>query len=151
MSLKPCLVCGEPSDETRCVEHRIDHRLAKDEHRGSARSREYDAAWDRLSRKARRLQQFCLDCGTTSNLSADHLPSAWERVAEGKPLRLSDVEVVCSDCNAARGSSRPGSDRAQADLRTGGVDPLKPACGPPGQADNPLHTPQGYATEDVTP
>lgn len=151
MSLKPCIQCGVPSPETRCEDHRIEHLAAKDEHRGSARSREYDAAWDRLSRKARRLQPFCSDCLTTQNLTADHKPSAWVRKAEGKPLRLSDVVVLCNDHNAARGSSRPGSARAQAALRNGGVDPLESACGPPGQADNPLHTPQGYLTEGVTP
>ena len=151
MSNRPCLVCGEPSDETRCVEHRIEHRRQRDEHRGSAHERGYTSAWSRLSVKARKLQPFCLDCGTTTNLSADHKPEAWQRVAEGKPLRLQDIDVTCRDCNAARGSSRPGSDRAQADLRTGGVDPLESAYGPPGQAENPLHTPQGYAAEGVTP
>lgn len=111
MSLKPCIQCGEPSSETRCIEHRIEHATAKDEHRGNRHARGYTSAWDRLSIKARKLQPFCLDCGTTTSLTTDHLPSAWARIAEGKPLRLTDVEVVCNDCNAARGSSRPGSDR----------------------------------------
>jgi hypothetical protein len=39
----------------------------------------------------------------------DHLPSAWERRAQRKPLRLKDIEVVCGECNRARGSSRPES------------------------------------------
>lgn len=154
MSLKPCIVCGEPSDETRCSDHRIDHALAKDERRGSARARGYGSAWDRLSRKARKLQPFCLDAHLSpcsGPLTTDHKPEAWQRVAEGKPLRLSDVEVVCDGHNAARGSSRPGSERARAALTSGGVDPLESVYGPPGQAQNPLHTPQGYAAEGVTP
>lgn len=75
--------------------------------RGSARDRGYDAAWDRLSKRARALSPFCEDCGTTENLTTDHKPSAWERKAEGKPIRLADVAVVCGPCNSRRGSSRP--------------------------------------------
>jgi len=78
MTLRPCLDCGEPTALTRCPEHRG-----------------YDAEWDRLSRRARRLQPWCSDCGSTEDLQADHLPSAWERRAQRKPLRLKDIEVVC--------------------------------------------------------
>lgn len=140
MSMKPCIEpgCGEPSDETRCEDHRIDHRVAKDERRGSAQSRGYDAAWQRLSKRARKMQPFCLDCGTTANLSADHKPEAWQRVAEGKPLRLTDVEVVCSDCNARRGSSRPGSRRALEAATSRGDDPSSTVCLPPGKARSQL-------------
>lgn len=108
--MKPCIECGELSDEGRCEEHRPSAVSL----RGlSARERGYDAAWDRLSRRARTLQPWCSDCGTEDNLTADHLPSAWARGARGLPLRLRDVEVVCGDCNVRRGSSRPGSERAR--------------------------------------
>ena len=67
---KPCIVCGQPCQTGRCPEHALK--------RGSRPSRAigYDTAWDRLSRRARTLQPFCTDCGTTHNLTADHLPSA---------------------------------------------------------------------------
>lgn len=58
------------------------------------------------------MQPWCSDCGTGEHLAADHLPSAWVRKAQGLPLRLADVDVVCNDCNVRRGSSRPGSARA---------------------------------------
>lgn len=107
--LRPCIVCGELSEGSRCEE--CSPRPAA--LRGSSPDqRGYDAAWRRLSRRARQLQPFCLDCGSEDDLTADHLPSAWERKAAGLPLRLVDVEVVCNGCNAARGSSRPGSARA---------------------------------------
>lgn len=73
----------------------------------------YDAAWDRLSKRARALQPWCSDCGTKERLTADHLPSAWERKEKGLPLRLVDVDVVCGPCNTRRGSSRPGAARAE--------------------------------------
>jgi len=92
MTLRPWLDCGEPTALSRCPEHRG-----------------YDAEWDRLSRRARRLQPWRSDCGSTEDLQADHLPSAWERRAQRKPLRLKDIEVVCGECNRARGSSRPES------------------------------------------
>lgn len=108
MSLKPCLDCGEPTDRPRCPEHTVDTKA-------SARRRGYTSQWDKTSRRARRAQGFCSDCGSTERLQADHLPSAWERQAAGKPLRLGiDVEVVCNVCNVKRGSARPGHTRGAA-------------------------------------
>lgn len=108
MTLRPCLTCGEPCAGPRCPDHTVDPKLP-------AADRGYDAAWQRLSKRARRLQPFCLDCGATEDLQADHLPQAWERKAAGKPLRLADVEVVCSPCNRARGAARgPSATRGDA-------------------------------------
>lgn len=100
---KPCIECGEPSTSTRCPEHRKQHwnKLA-----GSSRARGYDATWDKISERARRLQPWCSDCGAMEELQADHLPSAWKRKAAGKPIRLADDDVVCPACNTRRGSSR---------------------------------------------
>lgn len=125
--LKPCLSCGLPSDQSRCPEHRPkdtrDHR-----------ARGYDAAWDRLSQRARRLQRFCSDCGATSDLQCDHTPEAWQRKAEGKPIRLRDVDVCCGKCNRRRGSARPGTTR---------VAPQTPAPAPDGKARRRLLFPFG--------
>ena len=101
---RPCLTCGEPTPGSYCTEHdpgQWHHAEA------SARARGYDTAWARLSKRVRRLQPFCTLCGATANLQADHLPSAWERKAAGKPIRLRDVRVLCGRCNVDAGSSRP--------------------------------------------
>ena len=104
--MKPCIECGTPSPESRCDEHQLKDTRDK-------RERGYDWHWDQLSRRARRLQPFCTDCGRTDNLQLDHLPSAWERKAKGLRIRLGvDAEVVCGPCNVDRGSARPGSARA---------------------------------------
>lgn len=98
--LKPCLACGEPSPGTYCPGHRPDTKAP-------AAQRGYDHAWNKLSKRARRLQPFCRDCGATEDLQLDHLPSAWERRAKGQRIRLGvDAEVVCGPCNRARGAAR---------------------------------------------
>lgn len=107
--MQPCLECGEVSDQARCEQHRPSPTTL----RGlSPKQRGYDEAWRRLSQRARAVQGFCSDCGTTEQLTADHKPEAWRRKAAGLEIRLADVDVLCGPCNLRRGSSRPGSQRA---------------------------------------
>lgn len=98
--MRPCLECGEPADGPRCPDH------TRHQPKPSARSRGYNSAWDQLSRRARKLQPWCTDCGSTEDLQADHLPEAWERHNAGQPIRLQDIEVCCGPCNRARGNRR---------------------------------------------
>lgn len=110
MTLRPCLVCGEPAEGPRCGVHAT--------RKPPPAARGYDAAWARLSKRARRLQPFCLDCGATEDLQADHTPEAWHRKAEGKAIRLADVDVVCGPCNRRRGAAR-GSAVTRGDAPSG--------------------------------
>ena len=105
MTWKPCIVCGEPAAYERCYEHRLPSRQTS-----SAHSRGYDAAWVKLSKRARRLQPWCSDCHTTEDLTCDHTTEAWVRKAKGLPIRLEDVDVVCRSCNTRRGRARPTGD-----------------------------------------
>lgn len=66
----------------------------------------YDYRWRQLSKKARRLQPFCTDCGSPEDLTADHTEQAWQRYYAGKTVRLQDIDVVCRSCNSARGKAR---------------------------------------------
>lgn len=130
MTLTACLDCGEPCVGPRCPEHTVDTKP-------TAHARGYDAAWTRLSKRARRLQPFCTDCGSTEDLQCDHTPQAWARKAAGKPIRLRDVQVLCGPCNRAAGAARGRSatrGHAPAD-RT-----REPAVRP-----NPSYTPAGIA------
>ena len=111
MTMTPCLECGEPSNGPRCDEHR---RPAASR---PSRAAGYDTAWDRLSRRARKLQPFCSDCGTRDDLTTDHSPEAWKRKERGLAIRLEDVSVVCRACNSRRGAARTrgeGADKSQA-------------------------------------
>lgn len=109
MPLKPCLNCGEPSDASRCEECALEIRRAEDRRRGArGQDRAYwTPQWRSLSRRARRIQPFCSDCGATTDLQADHSPEAWRRYYAGKTIRLQDIDVVCGPCNRARGRARP--------------------------------------------
>lgn len=107
MTLSPCLDCGEPVVASRCNDcTRVEER-AQPDRKSSATSRGYDWTWTKLSRRARRLQPFCSDCGATKDLQTDHSEEAWRRKAVGLPVRLADVEVVCGPCNRTRGAQRP--------------------------------------------
>ncbi|CAG7845783.1 hypothetical protein USB125703_02058 [Pseudoclavibacter triregionum] len=106
MTFKPCIECGEPSERSRCDEH----QLPSTPHKLNSNARGYDQTWRLLSERARRLQPWCTDCGTTDDLTCDHSEQAWIRRHQGKPIRLRDVDVVCRSCNARRGRARPTGD-----------------------------------------
>ena len=129
----PCMDCGTPCSGTRCGQcakndQRVTNRSRLRQSRKKAASaRGYDHAWTKLSRRARERQPFCSDCGATEDLQADHSPEAWIRKAQGRVLRLRDIDVVCGPCNRARGCQRPSQTpggrppRAGARLLQGGA------------------------------
>ncbi|GJF17744.1 hypothetical protein NGTWS0302_16910 [Mycolicibacterium cyprinidarum] len=129
--MKPCLDCGTPSTGSRCPEHTVDTKPTAT-HRG------YDAAWKRLSKRARRLQPFCTHCGSTADLQTDHTPQAWARKAAGKPLRLQDVQVLCGPCNRVAGAARGHT-------ATRGDNPTD-SHGHPGGSRGARYTPLGGVT-----
>lgn len=117
MTLRPCLDCGIPADGPRCTEHTIDTKAP-------AGARGYDGAWKRLSKRARKLQPFCLECGSTEDLQTDHTPEAWQRRAAGKPIRLEDVQVLCGPCNRAAGAARGHTATRGQSPTASAIDPL---------------------------
>lgn len=106
-----CIDCGTvtPAGNARCDTCRrgsIRHRIRKHSKKTAPQDRGYDAQWKRLSARARKLQPFCTDCGTTHDLQADHTPEAWDRKERGLAVRLQDIDVVCAPCNRKRGAAR---------------------------------------------
>lgn len=113
MISRPCLSCGAViRSGSRCDSCRKSNERQRDRSgrthspKASPKARGYDQAWRRLSERARKLQLFCTDCGSTRDLQADHTPEAWARHDRGLPIRLEDIEVVCAPCNRARGAAR---------------------------------------------
>jgi 5-methylcytosine-specific restriction protein A len=97
MTFTPCIVCGEPSPRTRCNQHDLSNPTYNP-NRATPRERGYDTtAWRKLSKKAREAQPWCSECGTTQDLTTDHL--RW-------PARtLRDVQVLCRTHNSAKGAA----------------------------------------------
>lgn len=106
----PCLDCGQLATGSRCTDcqERLDSLRAPNlpRVRESPEARGYDSRWRRLSKRARRAQPFCSDCGSTRDLQADHTPEAWRRKSKRLAIRLQDIDVVCGACNRARGAAR---------------------------------------------
>ena len=111
VTLRPGIECGEPNEAERCQAHKLNSPGGV---KAAAYERGYDHAWRKLSERARALQPFCSDCGSTEDLQTDHSPQAWARKAAGKAIRIKDVDVVCGPCNRRRGSARPRSESGSA-------------------------------------
>lgn len=106
MTARPCRYCGELiAAGSWCIECDPGHRGKP---AGTPKERGYDTQWRRLSERARRIQPYCTDCGTTDDLTGDHSREAWRRKDAGLPIRLRDIDVVCRSCNSKRGQQRPG-------------------------------------------
>jgi len=131
---KPCLICGTPTEDTsRCPD------CTPPTHALSATRRGYDAAWRRLSTRARRLQPWCTDFGTVEDLTTDHSIEAWQQREEGKEITLDLIDVVCRSCNGKRGRARPTSTSSST---TPGRSPST-GPGPLGKPHPAIHTPGG--------
>lgn len=106
---RPCLTCGDLSLASHCPEHTAH---PPDLRRGRDRSTVgRGSAWVKLSRRARALQPWCLDCGTRQDLTTDHTPAQWSRILASLPMRLELCDVCCRSCNSKRGPAQPGSKR----------------------------------------
>lgn len=97
--------------------------------RGTTDQRGYDYRWQVISKRARRLQPFCSDCGTTDDLTTDHTPQAWQRRAAGLPIRIKDVDVICRPCNNRRGNARGDNPRWSRKIPKRYVGPCPICCG----------------------
>lgn len=90
---RPCIECGTPVEGARCADHRLPKRP-----KAPPNERGYDHRWRRLSKIARQLWPYCNQCGSTEDLTADHLRPG--KVVEG----LHDIQVLCRSCNARKGA-----------------------------------------------
>lgn len=126
---KVCPGCSAPSPTTWCSACKPPRPNPSRPYRSVG----YDAAWDRLSKRARRLQPWCSDCGTSTDLTCDHSPEAWERKERGLPIRLQDVDVVCRACNSRRGPAR----QLDVDLEAQGGTPARRRAGAAGSGEIP--------------
>ena len=90
---RPCLVCGTPSNNSRCATHTMPR------HRETQRA--YNKrGWRKASAYVRAMQPYCSRCGSEWDLTADHVvPLA--RGGEEVPS-LDGIDVLCRRCNSAK-------------------------------------------------
>lgn len=95
---RPQRPCIEPSccalhrnPGPRCGPHERAHQKAKNQKAGYRRTRE----WQELSQTTRQAMPFCIDCGSTEDLTADHVtPRSLE----------AGVVTRCRSCNGKKGN-----------------------------------------------
>lgn len=93
---RPCLTCGRPSEGSYCLPH-TPPKLRKPG--ASAYDRQ---AWRKASRQARELQPWCARCGSTSNLTADHVVPLARGGDQIPPPEM--LAVLCRSCNSRKGA-----------------------------------------------
>lgn len=110
--MKPCLSCGEPSPKSRCPDCRKDViRERKDSGQRTAAG----GRWKRLSIRLRKLQGWCDHCGTTENLTVDHIIPVSER--PDLEFVVENCRILCRSANAARGNRVTAEERAEVEAR----------------------------------
>lgn len=95
---KACLDCGEPSPYPRCPNCQAEADRRTSARRGSAHARGYTAAWRTLCNRVRREEPACAVCGTTVDLTTDHVIP---KVAGGTDDR-DNLTTLCRRHNGAK-------------------------------------------------
>lgn len=98
---KPCIQCGDDAlpGKSRCPACRLP-RTNKSTPNGHARN---TARWQKLRAKCVAMMPWCLDCGRTEQLEADHVvPVA---VAPELAYDILNLTTRCRTCNAKRGTN----------------------------------------------
>jgi 5-methylcytosine-specific restriction endonuclease McrA len=94
---RPCIGCGVPVPSgSRCGDCRPPTKAP----RPSSAQRGYDNKHRKLSEQARKAQPWCLRCGATERLQADHIVP----ILEAPELRLckENLRVLCQPCHQQR-------------------------------------------------
>ena len=106
MTLRPCLVCGAPSEQSRCPD---DRPKPTNKVRPKGHVHTNTTRWKRLSAKARKASPFCEICSATQTLSADHIIPVSER--PDLAHEILNIRVLCLVCNGRRGNNCTDEER----------------------------------------
>lgn len=104
MAKQPCAQsgCSELVQSGRCAQHATQHRRWRERWRGSAASRGYDAAWQRVRgfalRRDNYLCQLCLAAGRVTPAQDVHHRRKVVRAPELR-LDLENLVSVCRECH----------------------------------------------------
>lgn len=76
MVMQPCVECGELSEKNRCSRHKRKHSPKTTRSHAADFNR---SKWRRLSQKLRKASPFCEVCGTSDDLTVDHIVRVVDR------------------------------------------------------------------------
>lgn len=107
MSMKPCIVCGEPSGQSRCSAHRQDTRTNR-----THIAWRNDTKWKKFSRKLRKMSPFCELCGATNDLTVDHIIPVSQRPELA--YKVENCRILCRSCNGTKAGAPPTDDERKA-------------------------------------
>lgn len=148
MTKQACIVCGEIAESLRCDQHRGEHEADR---RPDRDRKTNGAKWQRISKRVRQMMPWCLDCGRTTDLTADHIVPVAAR--PDLEFELANLTTRCRPCNAVKGDTMPDAATVAAVerevaasrlRRTRGVSPPPDVSRTHGKADFGSHTPGGY-------
>lgn len=96
---RPCSGCGVVIRGTsKCVQC----RRAAERLRPKRSDRGYDYKWAKLSKQLREQHPFCKECGTTKDLTVDHIIPLVDLHPELR-YEISNLQVLCRRCNSRKG------------------------------------------------
>jgi 5-methylcytosine-specific restriction enzyme A len=108
---RPCAEPGCPELvgplDWKCPRHLAEHEQAYDAHRGSARSRGYNVAWDRLRKMYLAEHPLCEDHKARGKVVEAVMVHHVVPISEGgEPLDPSNLRALCNWCHSARHKGR---------------------------------------------
>ena len=92
---RTCIDCGTLAQATRCT----DCRRQADRAKKAKRPDLHTAAWRQVRTAAIAAQPWCSDCGTTTDLTLDHVEPR---------STVAGVQVLCRPCNSRKGARARG-------------------------------------------
>ncbi len=126
MTARPCRQCGELiTAGSYCTEHTPKHSGSPNVSHPAYGN---PTRWKRLSKRLRRIQPWCSTCGSTEQLTIDHLTPV---ARGGAPYDLDNLDVLCRPCNSRKGNRAADP---------GGSPPDRPRADAAGEAKTRSHT-----------
>ncbi len=101
---RPCLRCNEVARATYCDNCQPIINKVREARRPSRTQRGYDYRWNKLSKQLRELHPWCAQCGSTKDLTVDHIIPLSDLHPQLR-YEISNLQVLCRSCNSQKGSS----------------------------------------------
>lgn len=98
--MRVCIDCGDVANGTRCPSCRAEATRKQNQRRAAAGTLGAPWAWRDKSRAIRRAQPQCVECGSSADLTADHIRPRSLGGNDG----VENLRTLCRSCNAKKGA-----------------------------------------------